>query len=332
MKVDNKTVPSDLRVTYRTIEFADKAIDKLKIISTKKNIDVRFKSLPSYLRGLHLKYSPITQLKKFYLRYKYKGKAIPLVLGEFISGHYEVIQVSKEVLSLHEKYYVNGKWKHNPKEQLITQRELELSQELSVRETIQRIVQVPNVEPLGKTLVRTTPSLNLGLKPKDETKEPRGFISKKEYENHLINSPTKQDHERAFNMGNKILKVSEATKNKMADEYMRGGGRDPNGRSLDQEIKISKDIWLQNQKMAEQLRAFKEYHQPTPVGLGDKYKSDIRLPVEHKRAEFKAKVEAKKAKAEASKNTRLTPVVVCKMNTRDPLVILDLDHFMSLIR
>ena len=35
---------------------------------------------------------------------------------------------------------------------------------------------------------------------------------------------------------------------------------------------------------------------------------------------------------QASKNTRLTPVVVCKMNTRDPLVILDLDHFMSLIR
>ena len=35
---------------------------------------------------------------------------------------------------------------------------------------------------------------------------------------------------------------------------------------------------------------------------------------------------------QASKNTRLTPVVVCKMNTRDPLVILDLDHFMSLIK
>ena len=35
---------------------------------------------------------------------------------------------------------------------------------------------------------------------------------------------------------------------------------------------------------------------------------------------------------QASKDTKLTPVVVCKMNTRDPLVILDLDHFMSLIR
>ena len=111
MKVDNKIVLSDIGVTYRTIEFSDKAINKLKIISTKKNIDVRFKNLPSYLRGLHLKYSPITQLKKFYLRYKYKGKAIPLPLGEFIPGHCEVIQVSKEVLSLHEKYYVSGKWK-----------------------------------------------------------------------------------------------------------------------------------------------------------------------------------------------------------------------------
>ena len=37
MKVDNKIVLSDMGVTYRTIEFADKAINKLKIISTKKN-------------------------------------------------------------------------------------------------------------------------------------------------------------------------------------------------------------------------------------------------------------------------------------------------------
>jgi len=152
MKVDSKIVQSDLRVTYRIIEFTDKAINKLKIISTKKNIDIRFKSLPSYLRGLHLRYSPITQLKKFYLRYKYKGKAIPLSLGEFIPGHYEVIQVSKEVLSLHEKYYVNGKWRHNPKEQLITQLELELSQELSVREVIQRLLQAqfPRKGKIGK--------------------------------------------------------------------------------------------------------------------------------------------------------------------------------------
>jgi len=31
MKVDNKIVQSDLRVTYRIIEFTDKAINKLKM-------------------------------------------------------------------------------------------------------------------------------------------------------------------------------------------------------------------------------------------------------------------------------------------------------------
>ena len=34
-------------------------------------------------------------------------------LGEFIPGGYGVIQVSKEVMRFHEKYYVDGKWKHN---------------------------------------------------------------------------------------------------------------------------------------------------------------------------------------------------------------------------
>ena len=121
----------------------------------------------------------------------------------------------------------------------------EIKEDQNTRRYIETIVnqraRVPNVEPLGKTLVRTTPSLNLGLKPRDVTKEPKSFISEKEYENHLINSPSKLDHQKAFNMGNKILKVSEATKNKMADEYMRSGGRDPKGRSLDQEIKLGKE-------------------------------------------------------------------------------------------
>ena len=37
MKVDNKILLSDMGATYRTIEFSDKDIDKLKIISTKKS-------------------------------------------------------------------------------------------------------------------------------------------------------------------------------------------------------------------------------------------------------------------------------------------------------
>ena len=35
---------------------------------------------------------------------------------------------------------------------------------------------------------------------------------------------------------------------------------------------------------------------------------------------------------QASKNTKLEPVVVMKMNTRKPLAVIDLDTFVDLIR
>ena len=59
-------------------------------------------------------------------------------INEFIYDHYGTIEVSEELLKLYKKYYDKkiGLWKHNPKEQLITQRELEESQELSVREVV----------------------------------------------------------------------------------------------------------------------------------------------------------------------------------------------------
>jgi len=36
--------------------------------------------------------------------------------------------------------------------------------------------------------------------------------------------------------------------------------------------------------------------------------------------------------SQASKNTKLNPVVVCRKNGSDPLAILDLDHFIDLIK
>jgi len=85
---------------------------------------------------------------------------------------------------------------------------------------------------------------------------PGYWKSEKEYEKHLISSPSKKQHEKAYNMGNSILKVSEAEKNKMADEWMRGGGRDPHGRSLDEEIKLGKDMWLEKQRVAEKKKDY----------------------------------------------------------------------------
>ena len=46
--------------------------------------------------------------------------------------------------------------------------------------------------------------------------------------------------------------MSEYNRHKFAMEWMYGGGRDPNGRSLDEEIKIGKEDWLESQR-AERL-------------------------------------------------------------------------------
>jgi len=167
----------------------------------------------------------------------------------------------------------------------------EIKEDQNTRRYVETIVnqraQVsPEDEPLGELLVRTTPSLNLTSTPKVATKETKDFRSQKEYENHLINSPTKTQRAKALQEGKRILedkklikfaleespepivknplmkKAIEAKRNKWANEWMTGGGRDPKGRSLDQEIKLGKDAWLKNQKTIGQLKALKEYHQP----------------------------------------------------------------------
>jgi hypothetical protein len=46
--------------------------------------------------------------------------------------------------------------------------------------------------------------------------------------------------------------MSEYNRHKWAMEWMHGGGRDPNGRSLDDEIRIGKEDWLESQRVAEQ--------------------------------------------------------------------------------
>ena len=117
-----------------------------------------------------------------------------------------------------------------------------------VQEMLDHSPEVTTVEPLGEILARTAPLLDLGLTPKEKPEAPKGFKSQKEYENHLTKSPTKRDHERAFNMGDKIIKVSKAERDRGANEWITGGGRDPKGRSLDQEIKLGKDRWIKNQK------------------------------------------------------------------------------------
>ena len=129
----------------------------------------------------------------------------------------------------------------------------------------QRAQQVTPEENLGETLARNTPSLNLTSTSGVETKEDKGFKSQRDYEKHLISSPSKKQHNKALRAGmdiindrdNKIMKfaleespepivknpvMKKAIRNKWANEWMTGGGREKGGRSLDQEIKLGKDI------------------------------------------------------------------------------------------
>ena len=63
MKVDKKNVQSDPRVTQELLLFQDKAIHKLRKKEGNRK-DFKFKDIKvSYLSGLVLRYSPLTQKK-----------------------------------------------------------------------------------------------------------------------------------------------------------------------------------------------------------------------------------------------------------------------------
>jgi len=58
--------------------------------------------------------------------------------------------------------------------------------------------------------------------------------------------------------------MSEYNRHKWAMEWMHGGGRDPNGRSLDDEIRIGKEDWLKSQQVAERPKWMEEPLEPAP--------------------------------------------------------------------
>ena len=70
MKVENKTIKVDQELTTE-IDFNDKAINKLSI-NEGNRINFKFKDIKTYfLNGLILRYSPLTQKKPFYLKFKW---------------------------------------------------------------------------------------------------------------------------------------------------------------------------------------------------------------------------------------------------------------------
>ncbi len=67
--------------------FQDKAIHKLRIKKGSRK-DFKFKDInDSYLKGLRLRYFPLTHKRVFTLIYKFRGKSRKLVFDEFILDH-----------------------------------------------------------------------------------------------------------------------------------------------------------------------------------------------------------------------------------------------------
>ena len=92
-------------VNEKQIDFNDKAIDKFYIKNGARK-DLKFRNLKvSYLKGLRLRYFPLTQKKIFTLVYGFGGRSLKLLLGEFVLDHYGTVEVSEELLNLYKKYY-----------------------------------------------------------------------------------------------------------------------------------------------------------------------------------------------------------------------------------
>ena len=130
------------------------------------------------------------------------------------------------------------------------------------------IEQRPMITPEPDPLVNLasyipTNTLDLSSKPIEKTKDTKGFNSQRDYENYLTSRARLKEEDReareirsAINTDKIVPQV-----NKLVKKY--------DGPSTEKTIG--------------QLKALKKWAQPTPVGLGNKYKSDTRSPNQKKR-------------------------------------------------
>ena len=119
---------------------------------------------------------------------------------------------------------------------------------------------VQQMDPL-ETFLRASPTINLKSTPKEETKEAPMNLDKV-----LI------DQAKGAEMVRKARQDPQ-----WVDSYNKRFG--PH----------FKTTVLPSEKTVQQLKALKEHHHPTPVGLGNKYKSDTRTPVQKKRDDYTEK-------------------------------------------
>ena len=125
----------------------------------------------------------------------------------------------------------------------------------------QRTQMAPEVDPLVNYF--PTEPLDLSSKPVEKTKDTKGFNSQRDYENYLTSRARLKEEDREA----REIRAAINT-NKIVDQ-------------VDKMVK--KYDGPSTEKTIGQLKALKKWAQPTPVGLGNKYKSDTRSPNQKKR-------------------------------------------------
>jgi len=122
---------------YKTT-FTNTAIDSLSLkgqLDKGQYIKVMFKNQ----RGIWLYWSPVKKKKKFKYRFRFERKDYDIDLGEYIKGFYGCEEVLSKLSDIYKKYKEHGKWKSNPKEELLTNSELVDSQKLTIRKVIEKL-------------------------------------------------------------------------------------------------------------------------------------------------------------------------------------------------
>jgi hypothetical protein len=135
----------------------------------------------------------------------------------------------------------------------------------------QRTQNTPELNPLDNTLASYIPttSLDLSSKPIEKTKDTKGFNSQRDYENYLTSR----------------ARLKEEAKE--ARELRSAINTDRIVSQVDKMVK--KYDGPSQEKTLNQLNKLKSWAQPEPTGLGNKYRSDTRTPVQKKRDQAKFK-------------------------------------------
>jgi len=140
-----------------------------------------------------------------------------------------------------------------------------------VKNLIEQRTQItPEPDPL-ETLASYIPttSLDLSSKPIEKTKDTKGFNSQRDYENYLTSR----------------ARLKEEAKE--ARELRSAINTDRIVSQVDKMVK--KYDGPSQEKTLNQLNKLKSWAQPEPTGLGNKYRSDTRTPVQKKRDQAKFK-------------------------------------------